>query len=177
MRSQDILLSKGLFDPHLVDQAYNHSGSAGYRLRAGIAWGMFNFVVYVCLVPYGQWGRVINNIFSTVELYVRPSTLLLSVPPVPRPCLRVGTDEWSPWPMTRPRLSAHTDEIMVARAKLDLIIRDMLELQQKLGNTRIDESYLRASQSLHRRYKDWMESLEYGLQSCEIASQQHILLQ
>lgn len=79
--------------------------------------------------------------------------------------------------MTRPRLSAHTDEIMAARAELSLIIRDMLELQQKLRDTRIDESYLQASQLLHRRYKDWMGSLEYGLQSCEMASQQHILLQ
>jgi hypothetical protein len=114
---------------------------------------------------------------STVELYVRPSALLLTVPPVPTPCLRVGTDEWSPWPMVRPKLPAYTDEIIVARARLNVVVRDMLQLQQELGTGLIDESYLQASQLLHGRYQDWMSSLEHRLQSCEIASQQHILLQ
>jgi hypothetical protein len=108
---------------------------------------------------------------------MRPSTLLLTLPPVPPPYLRVGTDEWSPWPMTQLKLAAHTDEIGAANVQLDAIIRDMLNLQREVGSADIDESYLQASLSLHRRYQHWMDSLEYGLQSCGIASQQHILLQ
>jgi hypothetical protein len=79
--------------------------------------------------------------------------------------------------MIRPKVSAHIDEIITARARLDVIVRDMLELQQKLGTVCIDESYLQASRSLYNQYQDWMSSLEPRLQSCEIASQQHILLQ
>jgi hypothetical protein len=79
--------------------------------------------------------------------------------------------------MVRPKLPAYTDEIIVARARLNVVVRDMLQLQQELGTGLIDESYLQASQLLHGRYQDWMSSLEHRLQSCEIASQQHILLQ
>lgn len=114
---------------------------------------------------------------STIELYVRPSILQLTTPPVQMPSLRAGADEWSPWPMTRPNFAAHTDELNVARSRLGNIIRDMLELQRQHGAGAIDESYLGATQSLHRRYQDWLESLEYGLESCTSAPQQHILLQ
>jgi hypothetical protein len=79
--------------------------------------------------------------------------------------------------MIRPKLAAHTDEISAASAQLDAIIRDMLKLQREVGSVDIDELYPRASLSLHGRYQDWMNSLEYGLQSCGIASQHHILLQ
>jgi hypothetical protein len=44
MRSQQILLDRGLFDARLVDQAYNYGSTAKHELRAGIAWGMLNFV-------------------------------------------------------------------------------------------------------------------------------------
>lgn len=109
---------------------------------------------------------------SLVELYVRPSTLLLTTPPVPLPSLRVGSkDEWSPWPMTTLKLPARTDELNMARAKLGILVREMLELQQT-----VDEQYLTKAQSLHQRYQDWCDSLEYGLQSTDFASQQHILL-
>jgi hypothetical protein len=137
----------------------------------------FCHVSKLCVLPHSQRSGFVDNMSSTVELYVRPSALLLIVPPVSMPRLRVGTDEWLPWPMTRPKVSAHTDEIMAARARLDVVVRDMVKLQQKLRTACIDESYLQASHSLHNRYQDWMSSLEPRLQTCEIASQQHILLQ
>jgi hypothetical protein len=128
-------------------------------------------------LPYSEPQLIINDMSSTAKLYVRPSALSLTAPPVPTPSLRVGTDEWTPWPMVRPKLSAHTDEMIAARARLDFIICDMLELQQKFATARIDEMYLQASVSLHERYQDWMGSLEHGLQPCGLASQHHILLQ
>lgn len=90
--------------------------------------------------------------------------------------LRVGKDDWSPWPLTRPNLTAHTDEIIMARAQLGVIMRDMAELQRKHGTTAMDKRYVNALTSMHRRYQDWMNSLEYGLQSCEFASQQLLLI-
>lgn len=94
------------------------------------------------------------------------------------PSLRVGLDEWSPWPLTRPKLLAHTDEIIMARARLDVIIRDMIDLQQKYVTTAMDERYLDVVPVMHKHYQDWMISLRQGLQLSEnsSASQQHILL-
>lgn len=114
---------------------------------------------------------------SMTELYLRPMTLLVTVPPVPLPFSRSGTDEWSPWPMQTPNLQAHTYEINVARTRLGAIIRKMLELQQKYGNGPMDVQYLNEARSLHAQYQQWLDTLEPDLRSCERASQQHILLQ
>lgn len=110
-------------------------------------------------------------------LYLRPMTLLVTVPPVPIPFPRIGTDEWSPWPMKTPNLQARTYDINAARTRLGVIIRMMLELQQKYEHTPMDVQYLNESQSLHERYQEWLDTLEPGLRFCERASQQHILLQ
>jgi len=115
--------------------------------------------------------------YSNVELYVRPSTLLLSEPPVPMPSSRDSTDEWSPWPVTRPKVLAQTDKLNMARARLGVIIRDMLELQRRHGAVAMDTEYLDAAQTMYARYQDWMNFLEPTIQTCELASQQHILLQ
>lgn len=112
-----------------------------------------------------------------VELYVRPSVLLLTVPPVPIPPSRVSMDEWSSWPMTRPKVLARTYDLNVARANLGAIIRDMLEFQKKHGAAAMGPDYLDAAQAIYAQYRDWMGSLEPRLQSCELASQQHLLLQ
>jgi len=114
---------------------------------------------------------------SMVELYVRPSTLLLKEPPVSMPAFGAGTDEWSPWPMKRPRILARTNKLNVARARLGVIIRDMLELQQKHGTTALKTQYLSGASAIYARFQDWMHSLEHKLQSCELATQQLILLQ
>lgn len=45
MRSQQILMDRGLFDPRLVDQVYEHCGQAERKLRAGIAWGIHDFAM------------------------------------------------------------------------------------------------------------------------------------
>lgn len=65
----------------------------------------------------------------------------------------------------------------MARAQLGMIVRDMLELQRKQGSAAMDEQYLDAAIALHQRYQEWMDSLDFGLQSCELVSQQHIMLQ
>lgn len=98
-----------------------------------------------------------------VELYVRPSTLVLTTPPAPLPSTRAGVDIWSPWPMTTPRLSARTDELNMARAELGVIMRDMLGLQQQHGTAAMDSQYTNAARFLHTRYQDWMGSLQHGL--------------
>jgi hypothetical protein len=112
-----------------------------------------------------------------MELCVRPSPLILTAPPVAIPSPRVGKEEWSPWPLTRPNLPPYTDETIVARARLGAIMRDMAELQRKHVAAAMDGQYLEALPSMYRRYQDWMNSLEYGLQYCEFASQQQLLLQ
>jgi hypothetical protein len=43
MRSQQILLDRGLFDPRKLDQAYHPSNPAEYRLQTGIVWGILHF--------------------------------------------------------------------------------------------------------------------------------------
>lgn len=129
------------------------------------------------MFSYARQYCMIDMMYSLVELYVRPSTLLLTTPPLPLPSLRVGVDEWSPWPMTTVKLQARTDDLNMARAKLGIIMRDMLEFQQKHEAAAMNEQYMTAVHSLHIRYQDWMSSLKHGLQSCDVASQQHILLQ
>lgn len=129
------------------------------------------------MFSYARQYCMIDMMYSLVELYVRPSTLLLTTPPVPLPSLRVGVDKWSPWPMTTVKLQARTDDLNMARAELGVIIREMLEFQQKHGAAAINEQYINAAHSLHTRYQDWKSSLKHGLQSCDFASQQHILLQ
>ena len=47
LRAQKILIEKGLFDSHLVDQAYNQYGPARSRSRAAIAWGTLQFATQV----------------------------------------------------------------------------------------------------------------------------------
>lgn len=79
--------------------------------------------------------------------------------------------------MTTVKLQARTDELNIARAELGVIMRDMLELQQKHGTAAMVAQYTNAAQLLHTRYQDWIGSLQRGLKSCEVASQQHILLQ
>jgi hypothetical protein len=80
--------------------------------------------------------------------------------------------------MTRPKLRARTCELELARARLGVIIRDMLELQKKHGAAAAgDRQYLEAAQAIHARYQDWMHSLEPWLRSCKIASQQQIITQ
>jgi len=96
---------------------------------------------------------------------------------MPMPPLGAGTDEWSPWPMTRPQILAHPDKLNIARARLGVIIRDMLELQKKHGTADLDPRYLSGALAMYARFQDWMHSLEQKLQSCELATQQHILLQ
>lgn len=85
-------------------------------------------------------------------------------------------DEWSPWPMTRPRLMAHTYESNIARARLWAIVRDMLDFQKKQGAAAMDTQYLDAVQAIYARYQDWMGSLDQRLRSRELVPQQHILL-
>ena len=80
--------------------------------------------------------------------------------------------------MTRPKLRARTYELEEARARFLFIVRDMLELQNKHGAAAArDSQYLEAAQAIHARYQDWTSSLEPWLQSCELASQQQIVLQ
>ena len=87
-------------------------------------------------------------------------------------------DEWSPWPLSRPKLRARTYELETARARLGVTVRDMLELQKKHGAAAAgDSQYLNAAQALYARYQDWMSSLDPLLQSCEFASQQQIIAQ
>lgn len=81
------------------------------------------------MVPY----FLIDDMFSFNELYLRSSALLLLEPPVPLPSLYFGTDEWSPWPMTRPKIVARQYELDIARAQLGVIIRDMLDFQTANG--------------------------------------------
>lgn len=47
LRAQRILIDKGLFDSHLVDQAYSQYGPARSRSRAAIAWGTLQFATQV----------------------------------------------------------------------------------------------------------------------------------
>lgn len=44
LRAQRILIDKGLFNPHRVDEAYSQHGPARSRSRAAVAWGMLQFV-------------------------------------------------------------------------------------------------------------------------------------
>jgi hypothetical protein len=79
--------------------------------------------------------------------------------------------------MTRPKVKAQTHQLNLARAQLGVIMRDMLELQRRHATAAVDEQYLDRAQTMYARYQDWMNSLESTLRSCELASQQHILLQ
>ena len=72
---------------------------------------------------------------------------------------------------------AQTYQLNLARAQLGVIMRDMLEVQRRHGTAAVDEQYLDVAQTMYARYQDWMNSLEPTLRSCELVSQQHILLQ
>lgn len=176
-RAQQILLDKGLFDPHLADRAYNHEGPAKSRPRAGLAWEMLSYP-QVHMFSSALRARSLTKMPSIMELCTTPSPTYINRTAGANTILnlRVGKDDWSPWPLTRPNLPAHTDEIIMARAQLGVIMRDMAELQRKHGTTAMDKRYVNALTSMHRRYQDWMNSLEYGLQSCEFASQQLLLI-
>lgn len=111
------------------------------------------------------------------ELSMRSSTLLVSEPPFSLRSLPFGADEWLPWPMTTPKVVAYTYELDIARAQLGVIIRDMLEFQAKHRSAARHTEYLDSAEVIHARYRNWESSLSHQLQSCELASQQQILLQ
>jgi hypothetical protein len=124
-----------------------------------------------------KWYHITDKMTSIVEFYNRPSTLLLTVPPVPMPDMRAGMDVWTPWPMIRPNVKAHTYELDLARARLWAIIRDMLEFQSQHGAAVRDAKYLDAVEVLYSRYQAWMSSLVLSLRSSYLQSQQQILTQ
>jgi len=79
--------------------------------------------------------------------------------------------------MTRPKIVARAYELDIARAQLGVIIRDMLDFQTERRSATRGTEYLSSAGEIYARYQNWMSSLGHRIQSCELASQQQILLQ
>ncbi|KAM0717551.1 hypothetical protein Q7P37_007403 [Cladosporium fusiforme] len=157
MRAQRILMKRGLYDPRMTDEVYGDMDTWKARTRSQIAWGMLDYVTYV-------------------EFTTKSKLWLLPRPPVPVPLYKKRTDVWSPWPLVHPSIQAHTSDLALERARLNVLTREIDLLREKHQPAGVTEIYFNEAIDLYNKFLNWANSLGPNLQATEYATQQLIVL-